>query len=165
MICGAAAAAMVLEPKNFDKGLVFVKDTDILLSGDNWTIVVNIALDDYATLIDNIKSVLYTVCQKIQVHKDPRLYSFGIHCGEIDRLDGMVRKLEVVLINFRRLLFEETLARNPSSADVRDKRGLINILGYGLKYLFGTADATDVKRLTKVCDELHAFKLKMMHCS
>jgi hypothetical protein len=45
---------MVPEPKNFDKGLVFLKDTNILLSEDKWTIVVNIALDDYATLIDNM---------------------------------------------------------------------------------------------------------------
>jgi len=45
------------------------------------------------------------------------------------------------------------------------KRGLINVLGYRLKYLFGTADAKDVKRLTKVCDDQHAFKLKMVHAA
>jgi len=158
MICGAAAAAMVPEPKNFDKGLIFVKDTNILLSGDKWTIVVNVALDDCVTLIDNMKSVLYTVRQKIQVHKNPKSYSFDMHWGGIDRLDRMVGELEVDLRSFQKLLFEETLVRNPSAASVRDKRGLINILGYGMKYLFGTAD---VKRLAKVCDELHAFKLKI----
>jgi len=65
----------------------------------------------------------------------------------------MTRKLEMDLRGFRRLLFgetEETLLRNPHDGDVRDKRGLINVLGYGLKYLFGKADAKDVKRLTKV---------------
>ena len=45
------------------------------------------------------------------------------------------------------------------------KGGLINVLGYGLKHLFGTADATDVKRLTKVCDDLHAFELQMVHAA
>jgi hypothetical protein len=109
MICGAAAAAMVPKPKNFDKGLVFVKDTDILLSGDKWTIVVNIALDDCATLINNMKSVLYTVRQKIQVHKNPKSYSFDIHWGGIDRLDRMIGELEVDLRSFQKLLFEETL--------------------------------------------------------
>jgi hypothetical protein len=34
------------EPKNFDKGLIFVKETDVLISGDKWTIAANIALDD-----------------------------------------------------------------------------------------------------------------------
>ena len=144
---------MVPEPMDFDKGLVFVKHTDILLSGDKWTIAVNIALDDYAILTENMKLVLNIVRQKIQVHKNPRLYSFDIHWEEINHLGGMVRKLEMDLMDFKRLLFEETeetLVRNPRDGDVRDKRGLINVLGYGLKYIFGTADAKDVKRLTSV---------------
>jgi hypothetical protein len=45
---------------------------------------------------------------------------------------------------------------------LRAKRGLLNVLQYGLKYLFGTADAKDVKRLTAVCDELHVFKTQMV---
>jgi hypothetical protein len=58
---------MVPEPKIFYKGLMFVKDTDILLSEDKWTIVVNIALDDYATLVDTMKLILNHVSQKMQV--------------------------------------------------------------------------------------------------
>jgi hypothetical protein len=65
--------------------------------------------------------------------------------------------------SFRKLLFEEAPIRNTVSA--RNKRGLIDILGYGLKYLFGTADARDVKRLVKVCDELHAFETKIVHAT
>ena len=114
---------MVPEPKNFDKGLVFVKDTDILLSGDKWTIVVNTALDDYDTLIENMKSVLYTVQQKIQVHKNPKIFSFDIYWGETDHLDRMVGKLELDLMSFQKLLFKETLVRNPGAAVARDKRG------------------------------------------
>jgi type II secretory pathway component PulM len=32
-------------------------------------------------------------------------------------------------------------------------------------YVYGTADAKDVKRLTKVCDDLHEFKTKMIHAA
>ena len=32
-----------------------------------------------------------------------------------------------------------------------------------MKYLFGTADAHDVKRIADVCDGLQRFKEKMMH--
>ena len=42
-------------------------------------------------------------------------------------------------------------------------KGLIDIWGYGMKYLFGTADAREVKRLAAVCDKLHAFESKMVH--
>ena len=45
----------------------------------------------------------------------------------------------------------------------RGKRGLVNILGYGMKYLFGTTDAKDVLRLTRVCDELHVFEMQVAH--
>ena len=78
MIGGVPAAAIVPEPKDYDKGLIFVKDTDILLSGDKWTIVVNIDLDDYEVLIDLMKSVLYAVRQRIQVYKNPRTDFFDI---------------------------------------------------------------------------------------
>ena len=42
---------------------------------------------------------------------------------------------------------------------------MIDILGYGLKYWFGTADAKDVKCLAEVCDELHAFETRMIHAT
>jgi len=32
-----------------------------------------------------------------------------------------------------------------------------------MKYLIGTADAYDAKRLHKVCDELHGVKFKLVH--
>jgi hypothetical protein len=34
-----------------------------------------------------------------------------------------------------------------------------------MKYLFGTADARDVKRLTAVCNELHAFESRVTHAA
>jgi hypothetical protein len=74
MIWGAAVVVSVPEPQKFDKGLIFVKDTDILLSGDKRTIAVNIALDDYANLVDLMKSMLSYIRQKIQIQKTRRLY-------------------------------------------------------------------------------------------
>ena len=138
---------VVPEPKTFDKGLIFVKETDILLSGDKWTIVVNIALDDYDALVYTMKTILDQICQKIRVQKNPESYSFDIHLEELRRLDTKVKGLDTDLQSFRKLLFEDMLTRSPSTAGVRIRRGLIDLLGYGMKYLFGTADARDVKRL------------------
>ena len=154
---------VVPEPKTFDKGLVFVKDTDILLSGDKWTIIINIALDDYDTLVYMMKTTLKQIRQKIQVQKNPKLYSFNLHWDEINRLNGMVQGLDDDLQGFRKLLWQDTIFRNPGPNNVRTKRGLIDVFGYGMKYLFGTADAQDVKRLSDVCDELHSFKSRMTH--
>jgi len=80
-------------------------------------------------------------------------------------LDAIVKDLEKESQSFQKLLYEETLIRGQDAVSTWNKRGLFNVLGYGLKYLFGTADAKDVRQLTAVCDELHAFEAKMMHAS
>jgi hypothetical protein len=91
-----------------------------------------------------MRLVLGQVRRNIQVHSDPRKFPFDIHWEEINRLEKMNGELENDLNSFRRLLFEEKSNRNPVGPGVRMKRGLIDVLGYGLKYLFGTADAKDV---------------------
>ena len=155
---------MIPEPKTSDKGLIFVKDTDILLSGDKWTMIVNIALDDYETLVKVMKDTLSQIRQKIHKQKNPKSYSFDIRWEEISHLETMVRGLEIDLKSFQKLLFEEMSTYNPSSTvNSRAKRGLIDVLGYGMKYISGTADARDVKRLTAVCNKLHTFELRMTH--
>jgi len=127
----AATGMVVPEPRTFEKGLVFAKDTDILLSGDKWTIVVNIALDDYNALVHIMRDTLSQVRQKIGVHRNPRarVYSFDIHWDEIDCLDTMVQGLDDDLQSFRKLLFEDEVFRSPTRVDARVKRGLINLLG------------------------------------
>ena len=50
-MCGTTIGMVVPEPQTFDKGLIFVKETDIPLSGDKWTILMKIALDDYDALV------------------------------------------------------------------------------------------------------------------
>ena len=62
----------------------------------------------------------------------------------------MVKELGNDLQGFRRSLFEGDSVRGSGSTRTRSKRGLLNVLGYGMKYLFGTADARDVQRLTNV---------------
>jgi len=153
--------AVVPEPKTFDKGLIFVKETDVLLSGDKWTIVVNIALDDYDSLVYVMRVALNQIRQKIKIHKNPKPYSLDTHWDEINRLDAMVQRLDTDLLGLKKLLFAGTVTKGPKPSNVRSKRGLLDLMGYGLKYLCGTADARDVKRLSAICDELHKFKAKM----
>ena len=100
------------ESRTFDKGLIFVKDTNILLSGDKWTIVVNIAVDDYTTPVYIMRASLNQIRQQIRLYKNPKLNSFDIHWGELDRLDIIVRGLEGDLLSFRKLLYEEPVTRD-----------------------------------------------------
>ena len=52
MTWDAIAATSTPEHIELNKGLIFIRDADVLLSGDQWTIVVNIALDDYTNLVN-----------------------------------------------------------------------------------------------------------------
>jgi hypothetical protein len=69
------------EPRQFDNGLIFVRETDILFSGDKWIIAVNIALDDYGSLVGVMGLVLGQIHRNIQVHGNPKnaifLYTLG----------------------------------------------------------------------------------------
>jgi hypothetical protein len=51
----------------YDKGLIFMKDRDILLTGDKWTLAVNIALDDYVNLIQGMRFILAQVRRNIEL--------------------------------------------------------------------------------------------------
>jgi len=115
-----AAVAVVSEPQTFNKGLVFVKDADILLSGDKWTIIINIALDDYTALVQDMRLTLNQIWHKIQLHKNPNSY-FDIHWGEVSRLEIMVDELNNDLQHFRKLLFEETKDQSFTTPNFRRK--------------------------------------------
>jgi len=112
MICGAAAVASVPEPKAFGKVLIFVEDTDILLSGDKWALAGNIALGDCNTLVSLMKSMLGHVCKKVQAEKKPKSFFFYILWEESCRLNKIFEELEDDSKSFRKLLFEETAVRN-----------------------------------------------------
>jgi hypothetical protein len=88
-----------------------------------------------------------------------------IHWEEIKRLYKVTDELEMDLLSVSKLLLDEVpLGRNKGKVQ-RLRRGLINLFGYGLKYLFGTADARDVRRSNEVCDRLQSFQTKVVHAT
>jgi len=119
---GVTSEAVLPEPKTFDKGLIFVKETDVLLSGDKWTIAVNIALDDYDSLIYVIRATLNQIRQKIKIHKNRKPYSLDIHWDEINRLDVMVQEFDTDLLGLKKFLFTGTVSKDPKPSNVRLKK-------------------------------------------
>jgi hypothetical protein len=98
--------------ETFDKGMLFIKDTDILLSRDKGNIVVNVAVDVYMMLVDTMKLVLGHIRQKIHVHKNQKSYAFDLHWEEVNLLGLVTSELEIDLSSFGKLLFEEVSVRN-----------------------------------------------------
>ena len=54
----------------------------------------NIVLYDYAAVVELARSILSYIRKKIQVQKNPKSYSFHIHCEELYRLDKIVGELK-----------------------------------------------------------------------
>jgi hypothetical protein len=142
-----------------------MKDRDILLTGDKWTIAVNIALDDYLNLIKGMKFALTQTRRNIELYRSADRSDFDIRREEINQTERLTTELEMDLESVSKVLLEEVPLRHPVSSPDRHKRGLVDLVGYGLKYLFGMADAKDVKGLNAVCDNLHTFQQDAVHAT
>ena len=81
--------------------------------------------------------VLGQIRRSIQTHRNSNSATIDLHWEEIDRLDKVVMELSSDLDSFTHLLADEKPSRTVTTKSVRLKRGLLNVLRYGLKYLFG----------------------------
>jgi hypothetical protein len=57
---------------------------DILLTGDKWTLAVNIALDDYIKQIKIMRFILVQVQRNIERHQSPSSNVLDIHWSEVN---------------------------------------------------------------------------------
>ena len=166
-----------IQPLELNKGLVFLKDREILLTGDKWTIVLEISFYDYIKLIQGIQEAIFNVTEAIsKIDDDLYLFLRGteIQIGnakreetgfkpayesEIRRLARMSSEIEANVESFRALL--------PQTVKIpkllRGKRGLANVIGYTIKYLFGTMDNRDMETINHFVDSMSMFAEKVVH--
>jgi hypothetical protein len=90
---------------DFYKGLIFMKDRDILLTGNKWTLAVNIALDDYLNLIRGMRFILVQIQRNIGKYQSPDRRTLDIQWGR-DRAiaedygltrSGLRKRFEVIV--------------------------------------------------------------------
>jgi hypothetical protein len=106
-----------------------MKDRNILLTGDKWTLAVNIELDDYINPIKGMKFALAQTQRNIETQRDPNTRNLDIHWEEIKRIERLTRELETDLESVSKLLFEVIPTNQPMKGVQRNKRGLINLVG------------------------------------
>jgi hypothetical protein len=141
--CTASISESNLGANSYDRRLM--KDRDILVTGNKWTLAANIALDDYIAFIQGMRVILVQIQKNVERYQSPNKKTLDIHWNEVSRLRDITNELEVDLESVSKLLSEEVPLKSFKQNPTRQRRGLINLFGYGLKYLFGTADAKDVK--------------------
>lgn len=124
---------------SFDKGLIFIKEEDITLTTDKWTIVATIETDDFDAILGQIQALLSYL--ETQSGSNQSLPSIPLY--ELSRLRMKLQTTRKQVFNLKLLL--------PTK---RTKRGLVNGLGTVLKFLFGTLDDDDYQTLNTKLERL-----------
>jgi hypothetical protein len=119
-----------------DKGIAFVRDKEILLRGAVWYVTVDLSVAEYTKVIKGLTESLQDLTLNLGDEPAQRqeLRYLGMLAGE---LKG---KLENVL---------QMLPR-----DARTKRGIFNLGGKALKFLFGAALSEDLGSINNKVDNL-----------
>lgn len=132
-----------------------MKEEDILLTGDKWTIVLTLSVAECEGMI----AELYVKLSDIEDRLIPALnelsssFPTAVHGSEVIALRAVLDSFAAQLKTFRRLLPTER----------RQKRGLINVGGTILKTLFGTMDSDDLERINSAVTELEKQTHNIIH--
>ncbi|CAB3360762.1 Hypothetical predicted protein [Cloeon dipterum] len=139
----------------FNRGLFFAKKGEILASAETWTIQIPVNLKTYIDAVDDFKENLddfskieffHEKCPIYQT-KDSKVtqwadnqYNF-LKSGS-QRLINMIEDVSLSMDNF---------SKNNTRIQ---KRGVLDFIGYGLRFLFGTAMDEDVQSLANKTSSL-----------
>jgi phage tail protein X len=149
---------------DLDKGLVFLRERELLVTGNNWNLVINFDVQCYQTALQCIEQVFkqleWSRSHRIQPNK-------FIDWEGVEQASAAVNQVDQELSTLSKLL------PIPKDADLihRKKRGLINIGGEALKFLFGIATTQQLQELhatmesirTREGDVIHAVQKQLTH--
>ena len=139
--------------ENIRGGVAFLEQGDFLLSNARWTVVFDVPTDHFQSHINDMREAL----EHIDFHVK---YLNESGPGNICRMKSANEKDTCLL---RTTVAAQKIIRqslNDLSAEMysyhwvcprptKTKRGLINVVGSGLKFLFGVADSNDIKKINK----------------
>lgn len=133
---------------NFQKGLVFLKERDIILSTDVWTVVVSINTEDYDQILLHVEA-MFQYLESDNITSEMRdLIPFY----EINQLRSSVQITKQEIESIKLLL--------PAS---RNRRGLVNGVGTAFKFLFGVMDDDDLQVLNERISNLEEESKTLVH--
>lgn len=131
-----------------NKGLVFLKQRDILISTDTWLIVTTIGTDDYDQILTGTEEVF----KYLEAQQNNSEIKSLIPIYELFRL-------KINLNNTRQQVSQLKLLL----PNTRPKRGLINAFGSAFKFLFGTLDNGDYEELNSKIENLENHDDTLVH--
>jgi hypothetical protein len=136
---------------DLNKGLIFLYQRDLIVTGNFWNIVVNLDLKWYCTQLELINLILRQV-ETFQ--ENLRALKVGRYVSkmEISYLYAVWEQLNSELADVEKLL--------PMT---RRKRGLLNFSGDVLNFLFGTATSTEMQVLHQAVENIKEQQMAITH--
>ena len=120
--------------------MIFLKESDTVLTDDEWRIAIDIDLSMYQETISTIKADLLLAEQKREFTS----------ISELQQIETLLQQLGVKLYEFHHFL-------------PRMDRGLINLGSTVLKTLFGTATISDIYQLHNTLEETKSRNKDIVH--
>jgi len=134
---------IVISNTEIHQNTVFIKQRDIILTNDAWTVIVNLDFSPYEQTIAKLRDDLFY----IQKFKSP-----FVPVNELNHIEYILQKLEDEIIGFRKIL-----------PRLDNRRAVLSAVGSVLKWVFGTATLLDVDRLHEAIDNMHKTEGDIVH--
>jgi hypothetical protein len=141
LFLSANIVAQIVQP--IDHAVLFLKETDVVVLSDLWRVVLHIDLSTYHDIIATVNSDLLLIEQQRQAFTP---------IAELKQVKLLLHTLDARLKDFHQVLPK----LNPC-------RGLENLGGNVLKFLFGSATVSDVHLLHDVVSDLQLKNSEIVH--
>jgi hypothetical protein len=140
---GSISADNAISNTESHQNTVFIKQRDVILTNDMWTVIVNLDFSPYEQTIANLRDDSVYI-QKFKTPLAP------VH--ELNHIEYVLQKLEEEINAFR-----EMLPR-------LDKRcAVLSAVGSVLKWAFSTATLLHVQELYEIVDKMHRTEGDIIH--
>jgi hypothetical protein len=141
LLLNARSAAQVVQP--LTQPVLFLKESEIVLSSDVWRVVLNIDLSTYHEVISIVESDLMLIERQKQAYTP---------ISELDQIKSLLRTMDSRLNDFYHVL-----------PRLDPRRGLVNLGGTILQALFGTATIADLNSLHEQVSDLRLKNADLAH--
>jgi len=140
---GSISADNAISNTEIHQNTIFIKQSDIILTNDTWTVIVNLDFSTYEQTIAKLRDGLFYI-QKFKTPLTP------VH--ELNHMEYVLQKLEEEINAFREML-----------PRVDKRRAVLSAVGSMLKCFFGTATLLDVEELHKTIGKMHRTERDIIH--
>jgi hypothetical protein len=131
--------------RNFEAVAAIIKRQDVVLTSDDWKIVLNIDTRNYDRSLTELRAGVQEIAR-------PSLYL--VHKHELEQINNLLNSLEEKLT-----ACESLLPRSKS----KYSRGLFDMGGKMLKYVFGVATVQAMQHVSSIVKELDLKQDQISH--